>query len=383
LARDREDAALPARIAPLTPIEAVDVLVLGAGPAGAAFATALAPRRRVLVIDRHPGPRPRIGESLPAAAWRLLAKLGHWEAFRADGHLPCFGRRSVWGGPALLEFDSLRDLDGHSWLLDRARFEAGLRAAAVSQGADIIAPARVEAIEHDAGGWLVRVGCRWGSRLVRANVLVDGRGRAGRPLPGSGAKRLREGRLICAWAVGVTPAEDAAAATVIHVQSDAEGWWYSAPLPGRARVLAFHTDADLLAAAVRTLPGLVGRARELPELAAIIGKTRFLDEPRWGICAAHGSLLEPACGSDWFAIGDAASAFDPLASQGLFHALYTGVEAAKAADCTLAGDPSGAAVYRARVAAVWSVYSNRLRATYALEPRWPAHPFWQRRWQAV
>ena len=100
-------------------------------------------------------------------------------------------------------------------------------------------------------------------------------------------------------------------------------------------------------------------------------------------CAAHGSLLEPACGSDWFAIGDAASAFDPLASQGLFHALYTGVEAAKAADCALAGDPSGAAAYRARVAAVWSVYSNRLRATYALERRWPAHPFWQRRWQAV
>jgi flavin-dependent dehydrogenase len=355
--------------------------VLGAGPAGAAFALTLAPRRRVLLVDRLARPRPRIGESLPGAAWRLLTELGHWDAFRDAGHLPCYGRRSVWGGPDPREFDSMRDLDGHGWLLDRVGFEAGLRAAAVARGAEFLAPAQVAAIEHDSDGWLVQIRGPSGSRTVRAAFLIDARGRASRPLPGSGARRLRDGRLICNWMVGATADGAGTAAGVIHVQAEADGWWYSAPLPGQARMIAFHTDADLPAASdTRTQGGLLARARRMSDLAATFTDARFCEETRAGVCAAHGCLLDPACGSDWFAIGDAATAFDPLASQGLFHALYTGVAAAEAAHRALAGAPSSSEAYRVRVAAVWSSYWDRLHATYALERRWAAHAFWQRRW---
>ena len=63
-----------------------DALIVGAGPAGATAALNLAPFRRVVLIDRRNAPAPRIGESLPGAAWRLLTDMGLWDGFLADGH---------------------------------------------------------------------------------------------------------------------------------------------------------------------------------------------------------------------------------------------------------------------------------------------------------
>ena len=98
----------------------------------------------------------------------------------------------------------------------------------------------------------------------------------------------------------------------------------TAPLPHGRRVLAFHTDADLLSAAdVRNTTALLARARRQPQFAAALKHARFTDRSPF-VCAAHGCRLEPTTGDGWFAAGDASMAFDPLSSQGLLNALYTG-----------------------------------------------------------
>ncbi|UMR29415.1 FAD-dependent monooxygenase [Massilia sp. MB5] len=66
-----------------------DVLVLGGGPAGSTAALNLAPHARVLLADKRVATGSRIGESLPAAAGRLLRDMGLEPAFLAQGHLPC------------------------------------------------------------------------------------------------------------------------------------------------------------------------------------------------------------------------------------------------------------------------------------------------------
>src|SRR5690349_18953035 len=102
---------------------AADVVVIGAGPAGAACALNLAPSRRVLLLDRAHPPPVRIGESLAPTARRLLTDMGLWDSFLQEPHAPAHGHVSAWGSVMPAERGALHDLDGAGWHLDRARFD--------------------------------------------------------------------------------------------------------------------------------------------------------------------------------------------------------------------------------------------------------------------
>jgi len=144
-------------------------------------------------------------------------------------------------------------------------------------------------------------------------------------------------------------------------------------------VLAFHTDADLPAAPrTRTAENLLRRAKRLGLLGEFAAPERWT-APWAGFCAASGGYLDPSAGPGWIAAGDAAQSYDPLASQGLFNALYTGLAAAEAADRALSGDPAGLPAYAAELQKVRAAYELHLVAWYGLEQRWPQSPFWRRR----
>ena len=74
-----------------------DVAVVGAGPAGAALASVLAPRYRVVLLDRLAEPLARIGESLIPAARRLLRDMGLLTAFEAQGYPAAIGGPKRFG----------------------------------------------------------------------------------------------------------------------------------------------------------------------------------------------------------------------------------------------------------------------------------------------
>jgi flavin-dependent dehydrogenase len=78
-------------------------------------------------------------------------------------------------------------------------------------------------------------------------------------------------------------------------------------------------------------------------------------------------------------VGDAAAAFDPLSSQGILTALYTGMRAGQTIDAELAGDPRARADYMSDIRAVTTAYLRNQRHHYRTETRWPDSEFWQRR----
>lgn len=356
-----------------------DVAIIGAGPAGATTALNLAPFHRVLLIDRRSDPTDRIGESLPAAARRLLTDMGLFADFCADGHAPTYASQSVWGSPEPVERDNMRDLDGHGWRLDRRQFEARLRSTAVARGAVLLAPARVLDFARGADGFTLHLDVCGETRTVTARMVVDAAGRTSQLASRLGAVRTRHDRLICGWVHGVTR-EPTADDGLVYTEAEEDGWWYSAALPDGRRALAFHTDADLEAAtSVRSATALLSGAARLPGLSRVIARARFDPSAQVGVTAAHGSVLVPAVGADWMATGDAALSFDPLSSQGLFHALFTGLAVAEATYGLLSGSSESARAYAASLADIGATYRRRIAAYYGLERRWPASAFWRRR----
>ncbi len=96
--------------------------------------------------------------------------------------------------------------------------------------------------------------------------------------------------------------------------------------------------------------------------------------------AAQSRRLDPAAGDGWLAVGDAASAFDPLSSSGITKALRSGIFASYAiGDLLERGDGSGLERYRRYVQDEFEGYTRVRARYYAEERRWPESDFWRRR----
>jgi hypothetical protein len=72
-------------------------------------------------------------------------------------------------------------------------------------------------------------------------------------------------------------------------------------------------------------------------------------------------------------------AFDPLASQGLLHALVTAQEAAASVLAYIRGTKESLADWDSRVQVILAAYLLQRCHFYALERRWPDAVFWTRR----
>ena len=365
------------------PAQRWDAIIVGAGPAGAALATRLARRHRVLLLERRPAAarhqRPAaVGESLPGAAARLLQHFGVFERFCADGHQPRGASVSCWDQASPVWLDGFRDPCGPGWHLRRDRYEQSWRAAALAAGAGLLQPCGRLQVQRQGDAW--RIHSARFHQPLQAPVLVDASGRAGVLGHQLGLRRRLEQPLLCLHmrvpapqALAVAPRD-----RCTRVCADRRGWWYSVSLPGGDRLLALHLDpADPDRRLLLSSDQLLARARRLPLMAEVLPEAGA--SPPVLACMAGGSALQDHGISGFYAIGDASISFDPIASQGLFHALASAEAAGTAIEQQLAGVAEAQVPYQARLMAVLQRYRLHHRATYAGPAARFAEPFWQAR----
>lgn len=349
---------------------------MGAGPAGAALAHLLARRHRVALIDAQTTPAPRIGESLIPAARRLLRDMGLLQRVSDRRYLPYLGNQSAWGDDRLEVTDFLRDPDGPGWHLDRADFETTLRNAGCQAGAEMRIPARLTGCQRRGDLWDISLS---EGPDLQARIVVDTTGRKASVARMLGMRPQIGGRMVAVWmrlAPGPGPAPDQGLSTIAAC---ADGWWYTAPL-GDARVLALHTDSDLLPATLRQGHALLEAARAQTTLAPLLRGCMEAVEDTLTISAASSQSLPQCAGPGWLAAGDAAMAPDPLSSRGIFQSLYSALAAATEIDAALdAGKIGSFNFYAAHMKGISNRYAKQLDLYYRAEQRWPDAPFWRRR----
>ncbi|MDB5034509.1 MAG: oxidoreductase [Chlorobi bacterium] len=359
-----------------------DIAVIGAGPAGSVAARVLARAgKRVLLID---GRRPddfRVGESLVPSARTMLRDLDLLEQFMAGGHLPCRGNRSAWGSSTIDETDFIRSPYGHGWHLDRIAFDAMLARAAGDAGASLMPETQLVRFDRLEGAWRLHLRASAENITAECSWLIDAAGRGSRIASAIGVERRHEDRLVAFHARfrGAGEVTDRDSRTLI--ESVAEGWFHTALLPGGERVVTLFTDADApWLNRIKEAAGFLEAINRTEHLSRMLNDYGYRITGRLRSADARSSRLDRFYGDGWMAVGDAAVAFDPLSSQGILFAIYSGLKAGEAL-VNYSGDDGDDALngYASAVGGVYDSFLEHRLSYYHMEQRWPGSPFWMAR----
>jgi flavin-dependent dehydrogenase len=351
-----------------------DVAIVGGGPGGSATALSIlnhAPTLSVVLIEASRFEGYRVGETLPPPARAILEHLGVWESFKRQRHLEAYGTSAAWGESDLHDNDFFLMPNNVGWHLDRTAFDAMLANEAQHQGAKLILDTRVRETERIEKEWRLKLS---NGNTLTARFVVDATGSA--VLTRRCGARFVEADCL----VGIAGVFDHCNGNPrTFVEAFEHGWWYTAGLPGSRRIAICMSDADV----ARRLR--MHEKKEwsrilaaMPHVGAVVGKPEVAETVI--VRSASSRRLEPVAGDGWLAVGDSASRFDPLSSQGIVKALRSGIFASYAiSDLLGRGDRDGLRKYSRYVFEEFESYTRTRRKYYQEEQRWPASEFWRRR----
>jgi flavin-dependent dehydrogenase len=349
-----------------------DVVVVGAGPAGAATAILLAEHGvGVTVLDRGPRTRPKVcGEYLSPEAGRVLDRLGVLKTVDAGGAVPLAGMRITAPDGTVLDarygvVGACRPYREHAMGVSRATLDGALLDRVRALPVELRERARVTDVIVEHGRVVGVRACDAAGRVldVRARVVIAADGRTSVIAHRLGCRRphpLARMALVT-YVSGVRDCRD-----VGEIFVDPPDYAILNPLaPDRINLSLVVPLAHAAAWRARLEDFFVARVKQLSYLSRrLAGAIRVAPLLSLGPLAYR--VVPPREGGVLL-VGDAAGFYDPFTGEGIFTALRS---AELAADTVLAalraGDVSAPAlaVYeRARRAA----FADKQRLTRALQ----------------
>jgi flavin-dependent dehydrogenase len=289
----------------------VDVVIVGAGPAGCATAISCARRGlHVALIERQAFPRFRPGESLHPGIEPLLQQLGVAEQLCGHAARRFDGQWVHWHGPP--RFNGFGGDKRGAWQgfhIERALLDTTMLSQAAALGAEIHQPCRALRVLTQANRV---IGLETDNGCIYATCLIDASGARGW-LSGQLGLPIHHCSAPLLARYGYLQGRSATYATTAHLLADPDGWtWITQVedclLHWTRLTFEKNTRPVTLPKALRALPA--------------VGTLRGADVT-WRITPA-------AAGAGYFLVGDAANRLDPASSHGVLKALMSGMQAAQA-----------------------------------------------------
>lgn len=317
--------------------QTVDVLIIGAGPAGSTAATFLAEAGlSVCIVEKDRFPRFKIGESLLPGGNAILKRLGIWDKMDDAGFIRKYGAEFVSSDGSsrvhnIFSQGFVKGLD-YSYQVERSRFDQLLLNNAVEKGTTLLQPCTVTDAEQVDDRWQVTVNSDGTENCYSAKWLLDASGRAaffGKknafaqddiPYP----KRFA----VYNHFKGVKRASGRDGGNIIITRLR-DGWFWSIPL-----------DAEKTSVGVVSLrkrdewkqPGFTPKTffdneiKRSEYLHDLIADATELDEYR--VSADYTYSFRDYAGPQCMLLGDAAGFIDPIFSSGVYLAMRSATMAA-------------------------------------------------------
>jgi flavin-dependent dehydrogenase len=349
-----------------------DVIVVGAGPAGAATAILLAERGLdVLVLDRAAFPRPKIcGEYLSPEAARVLDRLGVLKTLDSAGAMPLSGMRITAPDGTIVEgryraVGPWRPYREHALAVPREVLDNVLAERLRALPIDFRERARVTDVLRDGERVTGVEAVDEDGHVLRftAPLVIAADGRASIVAQRLGLRhphRLSRMALV----TYVSGVEDLSGMGEIFV--DPPDYAILNPVvPGVVNMSIVVPLADAARFSDRRDTFFTARVKQLRHLAARVSGGQIVAPVR-----ALGPLayrVTPPTVAGVLLVGDAAGFYDPFTGEGIFTALRGAELVAGAAPSLIRGGDIAATALAAHTRARHAAFAGKERVTHALQ----------------
>jgi flavin-dependent dehydrogenase len=329
-----------------------EVIIIGAGPAGATAAAVLAEKgRRVLMLEKDKFPRYHIGESLMPYCWFTLNRLGLVEEMDRIAYTKKYSVQFVTpDGRQSQPFYFFQHYDHPSavtWQVERADFDLMLLNNARAKGAEVRELTPVRRLLKDDSGRVIGVEAVVGPDGAKqeffAPITIDCSGRE-QVATAKDGWRIKDKMLnkLAIWTyyrgAKRDPGIDEGTTTVAYVEG--RGWFWYIPLKDDIVSVGIVADKEYLFSDSKDPAEIVRRE---------IGRNAWIEDHlsvgeqfgEYWVTSEFSYRSKYCAGDGLLLAGDAFAFLDPVFSSGVYLALKSGEMAGDAVDAALtAGDTS-------------------------------------------